>query len=285
MSNWKRGISSRSFGGPLRHLSALRVTASTKPEAARRGTWAWLTSTVLAGFVLCGANGHAVETLPGRSAVRAATERLRADPNLPGVKTEKSLRFKDPHEAPAEKNPEARGDLAWLRNLIAFVTESARALVWAAGALAVALLAVGARRWVQVRGIGSRHRLLPMPSHVGQLDIRPESLPDDIGMSAADLWQRGQKRPALSLLYRGALSRLVHLHAVPVCSGSTEGESLALVRERLAIEPFKWFERLVAAWQMAAYGGRLPATPVVLALCADFERHFPSAAVPLGGER
>ena len=41
------------------------------------------------------------------------------------------------------------------------------------------------------------------PSHVRDLDIRPESLPDDVGAAALALWQRGEQRAALALLYRG----------------------------------------------------------------------------------
>ena len=47
------------------------------------------------------------------------------------------------------------------------------------------------------------------PTHVRDLDIRPETLPADIGAAARQLWERGEQRAALALLYRGMLSRLV----------------------------------------------------------------------------
>jgi hypothetical protein len=131
---------------------------------------------------------------------------------------------------------------------------------------------------VGVRAGGARPGKAPLPSHVGSLDIRPESLPDDIGNAAAGLWQRGQQRAALSLLYRGALSRLVHAHGVPVRAASTEGECVALASTRLAPEAQAFFVRLVDAWQLAAYGGRLPGTAQVLAICGEFDLHLPDAA-------
>ncbi|MET3497142.1 DUF4129 domain-containing protein [Variovorax boronicumulans] len=212
-----------------------------------------------------------------REQVNAAAERVRADPNMPGTKTEKKLRFKDRDEE--EDEPEKKTDsLDWLRDFVRSIADGARWLVWALGALALAWLAVRIHRWVKVRAVGARPGKEALPSHVGSLDIRPETLPDDIGQAAAALWQRGQQRQALSLLYRGALSRLVHLHGVPVRAASTEGECVALSATRLAPAPQAFFVRLVDAWQLAAYGGRLPATAQVLAVCAEFDAHLSVAA-------
>ncbi len=212
-----------------------------------------------------------------REQVKAAIDKVRADPNMPGTKTEKQLRFKDRDEEAEE--PEKKTDsLDWLRDFVRAVAEGARWLIWGLAALALAWLAIRLHRWMRVRAGGARPGKAPLPSHVGSLDIRPESLPEDIGNAAAGLWQRGQPRPALSLLYRGALSRLVHAHEVPVRAASTEGECVALAATRLAPEAQAFFVRLVEAWQLAAYGGRLPATAQVLALCGEFDRYLPGVA-------
>ena len=212
-----------------------------------------------------------------REQVQAAIDKVRADPNMPGTKTEKQLRFKDRDEE--EEEPEKKtGGLDWLRDFVRAVAEGARWLIWGLAALAVAWLVVRLHRWVRVRAGGARPGKALLPSHVGSLDIRPESLPDDVGNAAAGLWQRGQQRPALSLLYRGALSRLAHAHGVPVRAASTEGECVALAATRLAPEAQAFFVRLVDAWQLAAYGGRLPGTAQVLAICGEFDLHLPGAA-------
>lgn len=222
----------------------------------------------------------ATQALPAREQVNAAAERVRADPHMPGTKTEKKLRFKERDEE-EEDTPSRKTDgLGWLRDLVRAVADGARWLVWGLGALALAWLVVRIHRWMQVRAAGGRPGAASLPSHVGSLDIRPETLPEDIGAAAAALWQRGQHRPALSLLYRGALSRLVHQHAVPVRAASTEGECVALAANRLAPAPQAFFARLVDAWQLAAYGGRLPAAPQVLAICAEFDIHLSAPAAP-----
>jgi hypothetical protein len=216
---------------------------------------------------------------PTAQQVQLAVDQLRADPNLPGSKTTKSLRLRafDESRKEAEK-PDANANLAWFFSLIAAITEGTRLLVWALGVVMVALLAVGARRWMKVRADGARHHVGPLTSHVGSLDIRPASLPARIGAAASTMWRQGKQRAALSLLYRGVLSRAVHLHGVPIRAASTEGEALALAAAHLAPEALALFGRLVAAWQLAAYGGRLPETAVVLELCTDFDAQFDEPA-------
>ena len=150
-------------------------------------------------------------TPPTPDAVKSAVEAVYNDPDLHGLKADRTLRFK-PDDAP----PKAQDapDLAWLRSLVRWMSETGRWLVWLAGAIAVALLAVYLKRWLALRGDADGARTLALPSHVGDLDIRPDSLPDDIGAAVRALWQRGEARAALSLLYRGALSALQRSLAV-----------------------------------------------------------------------
>ncbi|QRY34330.1 DUF4129 domain-containing protein [Variovorax sp. PDNC026] len=242
-----------------------------------------MSAAVLAVCCAAGTASAATDTAPTREQVRAAADKVRADPNMPGVKTEKKLRFKE-RDDDEEEEPEKKTDsLDWLRDFVRAVAEGARWLIWGLAALALAWLAIRIHRWARVRAGGARPGKAPLPSHVGSLDIRPESLPDDVGNAAAALWQRGQHRPALSLLYRGALSRLVHAHGVPVRAASTEGECVALAAGRLQPQAQAFFVRLVDAWQLAAYGGRLPSTAQVLAICGEFDLHLPAVAAPVPG--
>jgi len=260
--------------------------SSTQRAAATRLAW----RQALACMAIAGSAACAVaQTTPptpataeplSRQQVQSAADRVRTDPNLPGSKSEKTLRLKDQSKKPEDKKKKDSDGFTWLKDFVTKVVEAARLLVWALGALALAWLVIRIRRWAQVRAGGGRHRMAPLPSHIGSLDIRPESLPDDVGSEVASLWQRGQRRPALSLLYRGALSRLVHLHAVPIRNASTEGECVALSEGRLAPPSLVFFARLVAAWQLAAYGGRLPPTAGVLALCAEFDAQLGTPAGP-----
>ena len=218
--------------------------------------------------------GAALATTPD-DVVRAVAS-VRTDPNLGGPRTERSLRFK----LDDEKKRKADRPAAWLVEMVRWMSEAGRGLMWLLGAVAVAVLIVFAWRWMRVRAdaVASRTAVLP-PSHVNDLDIRPDSLPDDIAGSARGLWQRGEQRAALSLLYRGALSRLVHDHAVAIRSASTEGECVVLARAVLPAAGAGFFERLVGAWQIAVYAARWPDAASVTALFDGFDAHFSARRV------
>lgn len=248
-----------------------------------------LAAALLAAVLGCGAAGalraqEAAAERPSRETVEAELAKLRDDPRFGGVKQTKTWRFKTAED---EKKPKPRSPLpdwlTWIVEFFRWVTAVGRVFVWALGALLVALLLVGLRYWIRERDRALPQRAAALPSHVRDLDIRPESLPDRIGAAAAALWQRGEQRAALSLLYRGALSRLVHVHAVPIRAASTEGESLALARARLRPAPAEFVSRLIGAWQLAVYGARLPETPAVLALCEEFDAQLAASTPATGG--
>jgi hypothetical protein len=233
-----------------------------------------ISTALLALLVVAGAAPAAEPVMPAQ--VQAAVDALKADPELGGKTTERRLRFK-PRDSVDRDEPRAREPLPnWLRGLGRWLAEGGRAFMWLLGATALALVLVMARRWLQVRGDGAPDQALARPSHVRDLDIRPESLPLDIGRAVRELWQRGEHRAALSLLYRGALSRLVHVHAVPIVASSTEGDCIALARRGLPREASDFVARLVRAWQFAVYGEHLPDAASVLALCDEFDARLPA---------
>ena len=222
---------------------------------------------------------HAAEP-PTPQQIREATEAVYNDPDLHGLKADRELRFKN-REQPKEQDPSP--DMRWLRDLMRWFSEAGRWLVWLGMAALAALLIVYVRRWITVRGDAAGGRALVLPSHVRDLDIRPESLPDDLPAAVRALWQRGESRAALSLLYRGALSRLVHDHAVPVRAASTEGECATLAAQHLDAERGAFVARLIGLWQLAVYGARLPDGTAVLAVCDEFNTRLPRrVATPAG---
>ena len=237
---------------------------------------------LLALLLVAGAPAHAAEAAASapaitRAAADEAAARLRQDPRLRGTERDRELRFKrDDKPKPAQVTP---GWLLWLRGFVEWLNNSGRFLMWLFGALVVALLVLRLRRmW----GAGAGPRLserLDLPTHVNQLDIRPQALPDDIGAAALALWRSGRAQEAMSLLYRGALSRLVHAHEVPIRSSSTEGDCLLLARPRLPMPAYAYLARLVAAWRSTVYAARQPADDEVAGLCQGFSAGLAAAEV------
>lgn len=116
------------------------------------------------------------------------------------------------------------------------------------------------------------------------LDIRPETLPDDVAAAIRKLWEQGQRRAALALLYRATLSRLVHEDGLPLTHGATEGDCLRLAKQAHAERKLNAAKLRLATiatelWQNGAYGNRWPNGEAVAAHCAQWQAHFGKAAV------
>lgn len=213
------------------------------------------------------------------AAIKAAVDALRADPNLGPERTIKSLVWTGPRQQP-QANPQLPGWLQWLSNAAAWVDQSARVLVWIVVGFAAVLLIVWLARLAQGRDAMSAEDHFVAPTHVRELDIRPEALPADIGAAARALWDAGDQRAALALLYRGLLSRLVHSHRVPIKASSTEGDCLALASERLSMTALDFASRLVRTWQQAVWGHQAVQTSVVHQLCDEFAVALAAPADP-----
>jgi hypothetical protein len=110
------------------------------------------------------------------------------------------------------------------------------------------------------------------------MDISPESLPEDIGAAALALLEAGRTRDALSLLYRGALSRAVHRHGVLIGESYTEGEALKAVRAKLDPSRADYFADLVGVWQRAVYAGEAVLPEPIARLCRSFVPALEGAA-------
>jgi Domain of unknown function (DUF4129) len=214
------------------------------------------------------AAGKAAQQGPDRAEVARAINIIKADPNLATERTIRTLRWVNKSDpAPTETH----NSLDWLLQLMGWFAQSARVLVWVAVALLAGLLMIFVLRLIRDHRPATRlGRKAAAPTHVQDLDIRPESLPDNIGSASRALWDSGDHRAALSLLYRGLLSRLVHVHGVPIRDSSTEGDTLRLTATRLAEEKRSYVTQLIRVWQHAVYGGLQPDTRVLYVLCDEF---------------
>lgn len=202
------------------------------------------------------------------SEVDGAVAKVKSDPNLSQEKTIKTLRFR--RDANDDKDRESSSGFKWLRDLFGFVAQTGRVIAWLAIGAVILLLVYFIAKIVRSIEPRIKPEAFVAPTHVRDLDIRPESLPDDIGAAAQAMWERGEHRAALALLYRGLLSRLVHVHEVPIKNSSTEGDCLTLSTQRLPQSQSDYVANAIRTWQRAVYGAQLPQTEDVLALCSGF---------------
>jgi hypothetical protein len=208
----------------------------------------------------------AANSTPDQAEIDRALEKLQADPNLAAERTIRSLKWVDKQSPPDNTSI----SLEWLVQLMGWIAQSARIVVWVAAALLVGLLGIYVFGLLRERRPSQKNSRATAPTHVQDLDIRPESLPDNIGAAARSLWDGGEHRAALSLLYRGLLSRLVHVHEVPIRDSSTEGDCLQLTATRLKNDQRSYVTGLIRVWQHAVYGGQQPDTAELHELCDGF---------------
>ena len=125
----------------------------------------------------------------------------------------------------------------------------------------------------------ARRRAALAATEVGGLDIRAESLPEDVSATVRALWAEGRQRAALALLYRATLSRLVSRHGLALRQGDTEGDCVRLCRRAceqhtLSREHLDISIATTALWLDGAYGQRWPDHATVLARCAQWDAQF-----------
>jgi hypothetical protein len=232
------------------------------------------------------ARAAAQEAAFDQAAVTRALDVIRADQLLRSEKTIRTLRWREAHQ---KEKPAQPGWLTWFVGFFAWLGQSGRYLVWAAAAILVVLVVryVLATTVRQPSAGGGGDDTVVVPTHVRNLDIRPVSLPPDIGAAARALWDEGQHRAALALLYRGLLSRLAHVHSVPIQDSTTEGDCLALSGAHLEPPRYDYVARLVRVWQHGIYGHEEVSPGAVHDLCDGFATALDRrvAAAPSGEVR
>lgn len=244
--------------------------------ASRRHLLTALTACALVIIGVAQAQAATTGKAPTAAEVRTAVEKVAADANLERNRKTRVLKWKDGER----QRQEPTGFMRWLVDMFKWLGATARILMWALISVLAAVLVVAILR--QLRRIQSQNDSVAgsAPTHVRDLDIRPESLPDDIGAAALSLWEKGEQRAALSLLYRGLLSRLVHAYNVPIRESSTEGDCLLLAERRLPLDAAGYASRLVRTWQRAVYGGKQAEAGEVRDLCADFNVALNNGVLP-----
>jgi hypothetical protein len=165
----------------------------------------------------------------------------------------------------------------WARSigqLLGFIAEYG---LWILAAIGLALVIANRHRWLP--WISDRYAPPRLPDRIDVHDVAvPERLPDDLAAAVRALWQRGQLRAALALLYRGGVERLATGLGTPLPPGATESECLRRARRLADTQYAALFTRIVRSWQAAAYAQRVPTAVEIEALLADW--NLPAQAPP-----
>lgn len=160
-----------------------------------------------------------------------------------------------------------------------------KAIGWIIAGITVIAVVVYIARHVEVRAAARGKSSRPRPVEAFGLDIREESLPADIVGAAKELARKGAIVACLSLLYRGALHRLMTDDALEIFPGDTEHDCIRRVNDASAensSDRAAYFEKLTGSWLEAAWGQSPPILDDALDLCDGWGLHLEAGARPSG---
>ena len=244
---------------------------------------------LLAALTVCAAaaqppSAGACHRSPSRSEIARALETVKNDPNLASEQTIKTLQWKT-----ATDHAEVRyAGLARRGLAISFSGSNSRRACSCGRPPSSSPDCWSSTSLAQRGGIaccGTRTR----SSHQRTCAIWTSgrrAFPRTSAVAARRLWDGGEHRAALALLYRGMLSRLAHVHSIPIRDSSTEGECLALAASGLPRRRLEYTSRVVLVWQRFVYGGhRDTQAATIYGLCDEFARALDrnSPLEPVGG--
>lgn len=118
-------------------------------------------------------------------------------------------------------------------------------------------------------GVTAKRVPPPQVRVVMGMEVAPESLPPDIPAAAMELWRVGRRQEAMSLLYRGTISKLIATGGVEIAESDTESDCLRRVAAEAAAHA-GYFSGLTETWMRLAYGRSAPPDEAMQELCASW---------------
>ena len=179
----------------------------------------------------------------------AEIKQVLADPEFGHQETRSRIVFVGPSWEPKDDGKPM--DLSWLEEIGKVLAAASRAAAWILGAAVIGFALFHLARYLRLQGFDRSRQA--RPDFLFGLDVRPQSLPDDIPGTARALARDGRLREALSLLYRGALVRFMD-EGIEFLAGDTEGDCMKRVDAAANVPRRSYFRRVVALWQALAYG-------------------------------
>lgn len=261
---WDIEIAFRSLGERLATLKDPQKTPQSSPQTKTKTKTNQTTSSLVIALALLTAllmatppsvqadSVLAAERLPV-SQIEAQLEATMDDDNLSRrKKIQRWVSLKDDEEDTSE-------DFEISEAFTQIMAEIMRFILWIAAAILLVWVFINRERILALLKPKTAHsETLAPPDILFGMDIRPESLPDDIPGAAQTLWEQQQHRESLSLLYRGALMWLTRHDQVAIQASHTEGDILQEAQPNLVQERQDYLQNLTRHWQTIAYAHRQP---------------------------
>ncbi|MCP3900814.1 MAG: hypothetical protein GY707_13990, partial [Desulfobacteraceae bacterium] len=166
-----------------------------------------------------------------------------------------------------------RHSFKWMQNIPKFAGTILELFAWIAGGIIIVFIFYKIqqnKQWFQY------YKKVPLkknkvPSKLFGLDLSEKSLPDDIIHKVRELLKNNEIRKALSLLYRGAIVRLINDFNIKIPSSATENECVMLVKSKAKKREVTFFQALTQMWLAMAYGHVTPKRQMVEEVCQTWQ--------------
>lgn len=179
-----------------------------------------------------------------------AVDEAYRDPLLRPKKQQSVWELKKPDD-PKRRDP---WSIPWLGEGFGALFEVA---LWGLLAAALIWLVLRTRHWWPHLWRIDAKALPPEPI-VETAQAAPDALPHDVPAAVRRLWTAGRARPALALLYRASVQKMIERAGATLAPGATEAQCLRASQRMPDGDDRGLFAQVVRTWQHAAYAQRLP---------------------------
>ncbi|MGD8925662.1 MAG: hypothetical protein PVG20_02350, partial [Thioalkalispiraceae bacterium] len=216
------------------------------------------------------------ENILSNAEAKKTIDEIMAQPAFKDTKVVKSWRNKNKKEEEEKEETEEESTPFQLPGLSLGIATIGEAILWILVVVLIVLAVVFYLRWSPIASTSNHKINKKLPKSLFGLEITPESLPDDVSQAAMELWKNKNPLVALSLLYRGALTTLVHRDGINLKGSATEGDCIHAVmkHDKLGTSGIDYFKELTTTWQYAAYAHRLPDESVMHDLSQRWQQFF-----------
>ncbi len=183
-------------------------------------------------------------------------------------------------EEKKKKKSDSWDIVKFFKPFVSFISMVFESALWIALAIGLLILFITRKNWLPYLNLRKKETTdYEAPEVMFGMDIRPESLPDNIPEAARKLWNEHKHRDALSLLYRGALAQLVTKNQLALKASQTEGDILTLAKQALLPAQHSYLKHLTEQWKQIAYAHHLPEDSSVAVLFDNWDSDFSTSDI------
>lgn len=187
--------------------------------------------------------------------------------------TETRMVWRPKFELDADDQPETGESRVW-KFLSLVLSHAVEFGLWALVGILALWLYLRRELWLPYLARGPAQRKPRRRVSIAGGEIGAETLPDDVPATVRSLWSSGQRREALSLLYRASVFASVVHHGVRLPDSATESACLEAVDAQADAARSRYFRSVVETWVRTAYGARPPSAGELEILLDGYRKAF-----------